>query len=290
MQSQEACGSSRIVRITPVAQIIPAARITRVTAVARAVLAARVARITPVAAAVLIIPIALATTVAIMALLFAPRVAFAAPEIVFRVGAASRPPSALLWAFWILAGITVAGAVATITRRNPVTAVVCLVATLISSAGLYLLLHASFVAVIQILIYAGAIMVLFVFVLMTVESPEQEEMGFFRGTIFKLLGASAVLWLVVRMLRVLTGPEVRFGSAVPVDFGSTSAIGRVLFSDYLFAFEAISILLLTAIVGAMVVTRRRVGEEASSSPGGRDRMGARARGGSTPTSPSSRRT
>ena len=190
----------------------------------------------------------------------------AGQEVTLRVGGAPPPPSpGLLWSFWIIGGLTIAGAVATITRRNPVSAAVCLVATLCCSAGVYLLLHATFMAVIQVLVYAGAIMVLFVLVIMSVERPEQEEVGFLRGTVSKIVGVGAMLWLLYRAVTVLVGPEVRRAGQVADTFGSVSTIGRQLFGDYLFAFEAISILLLVAIVGAVAVTRHRATLE--SAPG-----------------------
>jgi NADH-quinone oxidoreductase subunit J len=160
--------------------------------------------------------------------------------------------------------------VLTISRRNPITAAVSLVGTLICSAGVFLLLQASFMAAIQVLVYAGAIMVLFVLVVMSVEHPEHEELGFLRGTLPKLCGVVAIGWLLFRMALVAMGPEVRPPATVSADWGTVSSMSRLLFSDYLFPFEAISLLLLTAIVGAVVVTRRRAQTEesqpASASP------------------------
>lgn len=211
----------------------------------------------------------------------------AGQEVTLRVGGAPLPPPAgLLWSFWIIGGLTIAGAVATITRRNPISAAVCLVATLFCSAGVYLLLHATFMAVIQVLVYAGAIMVLFVLVIMSVERPEQEEVGFLRGTVAKIVGVVAMLWLLYRAVTVLVGPEVRRAGPVADTFGDVSAIGRQLFTDYLFAFEAISILLLVAIVGAVAVSRKRATvEEAPAGDGakpggpaaGRSQDGGRSR-------------
>jgi len=186
-----------------------------------------------------------------------------AQDVSFRVGAATSGGPTLA-AFWILAALTLAGALATITRRNPVTAAVCLVGTLVSSAGLYLLLHATFLAVMQVLVYAGAVMVLFVLVVMAVDRPEQEESGLLRGGVTKLVGVAAMVWFLLRAGRVLMGPEVRLAGPVPPDFGTVTSIGKLLFSDLLFPFEAISLLLLVAVVGAVVVTRGRAARAAAS--------------------------
>jgi NADH-quinone oxidoreductase subunit J len=183
--------------------------------------------------------------------------ALAGQDVTFTVGAVPKVPAGTLWTFRIVALLTGAGALATITRRNPVTAAICLVATLLCSAGLYLLLHATFLAVIQVLVYAGAIMVLFVLVIMSVDRPEHEELGLLRGTGTKVVGIAAMIWLLYRVVHVLVSPEVRRPSAAPEVFGSVTSVGKQLFGDYLFPFEAISILLLVAIVGAVAVSRRR---------------------------------
>jgi NADH-quinone oxidoreductase subunit J len=204
---------------------------------------------------------------ALAPLLLGGSAALAAQKVTLTVGGSPIARGPEMWAFWILGGLTVLGAVAVITRRNPVVAAVCLVGTLFVSAGLYLLLHATFMAVIQVLVYAGAIMVLFVLVVMAVEHPEEEELGLLRGTVSKIIGVAAGLFLMFCLARVLTKSTFTTGE-VAVDFGTVSSIGKLLFSDYLFPFEAISILLLVSIVGAVVVSRSRAmrTERAPSAP------------------------
>ncbi len=198
----------------------------------------------------------LAASAAAVALLWAGEAG--AQDVTLSVGKVPvKPSGGLLWAFYILGGLTVMGALATITRRNPIVAAICLVGTLASSAGLYLLLHASFLAVIQVLVYAGAIMVLFVLVVMSVERPEQEESGLLRGTVTKLIGVAAGAWFLARLIKVVMSPDVKAPVAVASDWGNVNTVGKLLFSDYLFPFEAISLLLLCAIVGAVVVSRAR---------------------------------
>ena len=113
----------------------------------------------------------------LLAGVLATAAAWAAQDKVFTAPGADVATPGNLWAFYILGGLTVAGAVATITRRNPVVAAVCLVGTLSCSAGIYVLLHATFMAAMQVLVYAGAIMVLFIFVVMSVERPDEETVG-----------------------------------------------------------------------------------------------------------------
>ncbi len=160
-------------------------------------------------------------------------------------------------AFYVIGGLTVMGAVATITRRNPVVAAVCLVMTLCTSAGLYLLLHATFLAAMQVLVYAGAIMVLFIFVIMAVERPEEEETGILISPTTKAVGVLAVLFLFWRVIAVVRGPEIKKAVAISDNYGDVRHIGSLFFNEYLLPFEAISVLLLTAIVGAVVISRRR---------------------------------
>ncbi len=189
--------------------------------------------------------------------IFFSMIAQAAPDASFAVkGVAAKVIGGPGWAFWIFGGLTVIGAVATITRRNPVVAAICLVGTLGCSAVIYLLLNATFIAAMQVLVYAGAIMVLFIFVVMAVEHPEAETFGLKSGIGTKIVGIIAMALLFVRLVTVLWGPEIRMAQPVPEEFGTVNYIGRLLFSNYLFPFEAISILLLVAIVGAVVVSRQ----------------------------------
>ncbi len=194
----------------------------------------------------------------------ASRAALAAPQA---VGEVVNPradvflPGGAPLSFWILGALTVMGAVATVTRRNPVVAAVCLVGTLFCTGGLYLLLQATFMAAIQVMVYAGAIMVLFIFVIMAVDHPEREEIGLKQFLGVKLVGLAAMALIFLRLLSVFLGPDVRGPRAVPESYGDVASLGRLLFSDYLFPFEAISILLLVAIVGAVVVSRHPAKQE-----------------------------
>jgi NADH-quinone oxidoreductase subunit J len=153
------------------------------------------------------------------------------------------------------------GALATITRRNPVVAVVCLVGTFFALAVDFLLLYAQFLAVIQVLVYAGAIMVLFVFVVMVVSRAESEPLWRVSGPLTKVAALVAIVYLIVRGWSALSTYRPEYVAPPDGDFGTVAGVGRVLLGDYLFPFEAISILLLVAVVGALVVARQHHDKE-----------------------------
>lgn len=161
------------------------------------------------------------------------------------------------WAFWVLASLTIIGALVTITRRNLIGAVMSLVATFFGLASIYALLSAHFLAAIQVLVYAGAVMVLFVFVVMVL-NREEEEPWSLRSPVLKAFGTGAVVYLLVRLGEVLflspTLAVTRAGQP-PANFGSVAAIADYFFTRFLFPFEAISILLIIAVIGAVVLTR-----------------------------------
>jgi len=181
--------------------------------------------------------------------------------------------TALALLFWAVALGAVGGSIFVITRRNLIAAVMGMVATFFAVATIYMMLYASFLAVIQMLVYAGAIMVLFVFVVMILNKPEDEPWALV-GIPGKVLAALAMLYLTFRLGQTLWGvkpPAEALATPPPVEvfagmvdkqqtfdsfaWGSTGAVGSNLFDEYLFPFEAVSILLLVAVVGAIAVAR-----------------------------------
>jgi NADH-quinone oxidoreductase subunit J len=162
--------------------------------------------------------------------------------------------------FYLFAAIAVGASLLVIAQRNPVYSVLLLIASFGALSGLYVLLDAPFVAVIQIIVYAGAIMVLFLFVVMLLNAPHEET--HYDEQVHPLMrpgpmrfGALLALGLVVELMWALKrGAESgRFaGGAV----SSVSAIGRLLFTEYAFAFEVTSILIVVAMVGAVLLARR----------------------------------
>ena len=166
--------------------------------------------------------------------------------------------------FFFLAAIgALSGAVGVVTLRNPFYSVLALVFHLISLAVLFLLLEAQFVAAAQVIVYAGAVMVLYVFVVAYVGGGEEPvAMG---GTTFKLLGplfgAALAAELIIAVLgSALNGISTR-GAHISAAFGSPAHIGQLFLTKFLFPFEIASILLLVAAVGAVVLARRRWGLE-----------------------------
>jgi NADH-quinone oxidoreductase subunit J len=140
------------------------------------------------------------------------------------------------------------------TRRNPVTAVMSLVATFFGLAGIYAMLSAHFLAVLQVLVYAGAIMVLFIFVVMILNREESTLISL-RGLPTRVLGVAGGLYLSLVFCRIAIPSGVASPAPIPETFGTVAAIGNVLFRDFVFPFEAISVLLLVAVVGGVTVSR-----------------------------------
>jgi NADH-quinone oxidoreductase subunit J len=171
--------------------------------------------------------------------------------------------------FYALSGLAVFASALVIGQRNPMYSVMLLIASFGALAGLYIQLDAPFVAVAQIVIYAGAIMVLFLFVVMLLNAPHEDAAEWDRshplrrGAIGRFGGLLALL-LVVQLgwalLRAndLGDPVSSRGDAVAIS--SVREVGRVLFTDYMFAFEATSILILVAMVGAVVLARQERGQ------------------------------
>jgi NADH-quinone oxidoreductase subunit J len=184
--------------------------------------------------------------------------------------------------FWLFALIVVGGAAFVITRRNLISAVMGMVGAFFGIAACYMLLFASFLSVIQMLVYAGAIMVLFVFVIMILNKPEDEPFGGRAGLVGKGLAGLGLAYLGYRFVSVLWSvnpgvspnaalapPPVRAmvgKTAVAYDWGGVQALGDNLFTDYLFPFEAVSILLLVAVVGAIAVARPLAKDEGEAPP------------------------
>jgi NADH-quinone oxidoreductase subunit J len=163
--------------------------------------------------------------------------------------------------FWILAAMVAFFAVFTITRKNPVTAVMSLVATFFGLAAMYATLSAHFLAVLQVLVYAGAITVLFIFVVMILNREEVTPLSF---RPLRVLGVLAGVYLFVKFADVVV---VGLPTGVPTtspEFGTVAAVGDLLFRDFLYPFEAISILLLVAIVGGVVISRSHQKEVAAN--------------------------
>ena len=167
--------------------------------------------------------------------------------------------------FYLLAGLAVVASALVIGQRNPMYSVLFLIVSFAALAGLYIQLDAPFVAVAQIIIYAGAIMVLFLFVVMLLNAPQEDgaewdrthplrRPGFAR--VGAVLAGVLILQLAYALMRV-TELEAPVGSQTgAATVSSVRELGRVLFDRHAFAFEATSVLILVAMVGAVVLARR----------------------------------
>ena len=167
--------------------------------------------------------------------------------------------------FYALAGLAIVASALVIGQRNPMYSVLLLIASFGALAGLYVQLDAPFVAVAQIIIYAGAIMVLFLFVVMLLNAPQEDaaewdqlhplrRRGIARfGSLLALLLVVQLAWALMRIAEIDTPVG---GQAEAATVSSVRELGRVLFQRHGFAFEATSILILVAMVGAVVLARR----------------------------------
>ena len=151
------------------------------------------------------------------------------------------------------------GAIAVIALRNPFYSVLALVVHLVALAGLFLMLHAEFIAAAQVVVYAGAVMVLYVFVAAYVGAVEEPIWEPIAGQRFlaPLLAAALFIELSIAILGTSLQAIGGDGPTIPLGFGSPEAIGELLLERFLIAFEAASLLLLVAAVGAVVLAARR---------------------------------
>jgi NADH-quinone oxidoreductase subunit J len=166
--------------------------------------------------------------------------------------------------FWVFAGIAVLAAALCISRKSPIASAMWLVLTLFCQAAIYVLLDAQFIAALQVLVYAGAIMVLFLFVIMLLNLGRAGPSDI-KGPLWLVVAALIAGGLFVQLRAAATaGPpaEIRLPAgtmaALQAEQGVVQTVARPLFSDYLVPFEITSILLLAAIVGAVVLAKRKL--------------------------------
>jgi NADH-quinone oxidoreductase subunit J len=169
--------------------------------------------------------------------------------------------------FLIISSITIACALCVVLQKNPIYSAIFLIQTMVSLAVLYVLLHAQFIAAIQIMVYAGAIMVLFIFVIMLLNLSEADEEGerdnlFFQKPSAIILGFILVVMIgVVALKTVFQGIKGEYTPETISQIGNTQLVGKMLFTKYVFPFEIASILLFAAIIGAIVLAKKRIIED-----------------------------
>jgi len=165
--------------------------------------------------------------------------------------------------FFIFGAVCIGAAINLLVQKHPINSALSLIVVMGSLALLYLLLGAEFVAAVQIIVYAGAVMVLFVFVIMLLNAGEEEvlphtsRVAIMLGVPSLIVGLAISVWVIGRFAGLdrisIGGPEILSGTEA---FGNPQAIARLLFRDFLLPFEVTSILILIAILGAVVLARR----------------------------------
>ena len=158
--------------------------------------------------------------------------------------------------FYIFAALTLVCALLVVANpfsRSPVTSAMFLVLTIISMAGLFVLLHAFFLAAVQILVYAGAVIVLFLFVIMLLDLKEEQRRKIkFFGLVGGLVSVGAILAI---LLKSLHATRLQVSTSLTHD-GDTNALGQLLFKQYVLPFEVVSVLLLVAMVGVILLSKK----------------------------------
>lgn len=170
--------------------------------------------------------------------------------------------------FYMFAVITVLAALRVITARNPVHAALFLVLAFCSSAGIWILLEAEFLAITLVLVYVGAVMVLFLFVVMMLDiNLEQLREGFWRwfpfGALLAVIMVFQMIWVLGNRQTAETGAQVIKHAA---NYSNTKELGRLIYTDYVYPFELAAVLLLVAIVAAIALTLRRRKDVKSQEP------------------------
>lgn len=156
--------------------------------------------------------------------------------------------------FYALSAVSLVSALMVITSKNPVYSVLWLIITFFSISGHYLLLNAQFLAIVNIIVYAGAIMVLFLYVLMLMDLRKESEPQ--KNKWLKLAGAVAGGSLLLVMVAALRNADTRMAEINTGNIGLIENLGKVLFTEYVVPFEIASILFLSAMVGAVVIGKK----------------------------------
>ncbi len=156
--------------------------------------------------------------------------------------------------FWILAIGTIFSALMVITSKNPIYSVLWLIVTFFTISGHYILLNAQFLAIVNIIVYAGAIMVLFLFVIMLMNITKDTEPQ--KSKWLKIIGALAGGCLLLVLVAALRNTEELMTELGTGDIGLIQNLGKILFTEYVVPFEIASILFLSAMVGAVVIGKK----------------------------------
>ena len=166
-------------------------------------------------------------------------------------------------AFYVFAAILIGSAALVVSSRNPVHSVLFLILAFFNAAALFLLAGAEFLAMILVIVYVGAVAVLFLFVVMMLDvNFDQLREGFQRyAPVGAAVGIVLFLELIVTLggYQLVPGATLHLASAAPPNVSNTAALGRVIYTDYIFLFQSAGLILLVAMIGAIVLTHRERG-------------------------------
>lgn len=157
--------------------------------------------------------------------------------------------------FILFGAVAVCGAIMVVTRKHPMASALYLILTLFAVAALFVLRQAHFLAAVQVIVYAGAVVVLFVFVIMLINVPE-DRLPVERATTMRVLGVLAAGFFILESAVLARRYSIPIGPVAEV--GTVESVGRALFTDYLLAFEITSVLLLAAVIGAIALAKRKI--------------------------------
>ncbi len=160
--------------------------------------------------------------------------------------------------FMVLAAVALISGVLVVFQTHPLRSALWLIVNFFAVAGLYLLAHAEFIAAIQVIVYAGAIMVLFLFVIMLLNLRQPEEQLARPRLGLKMAGITLAVFSAVLMAMGFARVVIKPVTETPVGLGNTESVARLLFTDYLLPFEVTSVLLLVAIVGSVVLAKAKL--------------------------------
>ena len=169
--------------------------------------------------------------------------------------------------FYVFAAVTVFAALRVVTARNPVHSALFLVLTFFSAAAIWLLLRAEFLAITLVLVYIGAVMVLFLFVVMMLDiNVDRMRQGFWKNLpVAAFVGVVIVLELAMVLKAQFGTVRAAYAPRLPADYSNTKALGQLIYTEYVYAFEIAAVILLVAIVAAIALTlRRREGVKAQN--------------------------
>jgi NADH-quinone oxidoreductase subunit J len=161
-------------------------------------------------------------------------------------------------AFLILAALTIGSALMVVFSKNPIYSVLWLVICFFSITGHYILLDAGFLGIVNLIVYAGAIMVLFLFVIMLLNLNKETEPH--KPMLLKVAAVFSACLLMIILAASLREYDTRPATMITEDFGTAKGVGKVLFKDFLLPFEVSSILFISAMVGAVILGKKHVND------------------------------